>query len=91
MNPIETILAILILVMNLVTFVLYYADKRKAEKGQWRIKESTLLIATTLAGSLGAFLAMRIFHHKTHKAPFFWLVPLMLAVHIAIIIFRLFS
>lgn len=30
--------------INMITFVLYGIDKRKAVKNQWRIRESTLLL-----------------------------------------------
>ncbi len=45
-----TILNILIylLTINLITFLAMYIDKRRAKKGKWRIKESTLFILVML-------------------------------------------
>ena len=39
---------IYLLIINLITFLLMYIDKRKAQKGSWRIKESTLFIFVAL-------------------------------------------
>ncbi|BCK79181.1 hypothetical protein MM35RIKEN_13730 [Vescimonas fastidiosa] len=35
----EDVLLVYLAVLNLVTFALYGADKRRAKKGQWRIPE----------------------------------------------------
>ena len=58
------------LVINLITFILYGVDKRRAKRGQWRIPEKTLLTGTWLLGGVGAWLAMRIFRHKTKHIAF---------------------
>ena len=58
------------LVINLITFILYGVDKRRAKKGAWRIPEKTLLTGTWLLGGVGAWLAMRTFRHKTKHIAF---------------------
>ena len=58
------------LVINLITFILYGVDKRRAKRGQWRIPEKTLLSGTWLLGGVGAWLAMRTFRHKTKHIAF---------------------
>ena len=58
------------LVINLITFILYGVDKRRAKRGQWRIPEKTLLTGTWLLGGVGAWLAMRTFRHKTKHIAF---------------------
>ena len=58
-------LAAYLVLMNLVAFWVYGADKRRAKKGQWRIPEKTLLILPLLGGSVGGILGMAVFHHKT--------------------------
>ena len=74
-------------VMSLFTFVLYAADKRKAQKGQWRIKEATLLWAGFFGGAAGALLAMRKFRHKT-KHKYFWVINyLCLFAQIALLLY----
>lgn len=74
-----------LIVMNVLAFLLFYTDKRKAQKDKWRIKESTLLIVAALGGSYGALVAMYLFHHKTRKPKFYILVPLMTGVHVFLI------
>ena len=58
------------LAINLITFILYGVDKRRAKKGAWRIPEKTLLTGTWLLGGVGAWLAMRTFRHKTKHIAF---------------------
>ena len=58
------------LVINLIMFILYGMDKRRAKRGLWRIPEKTLLTGTWLLGGVGAWLAMRTFRHKTKHLAF---------------------
>ncbi len=70
--------------INLLAYAVYWLDKRRAEKGQRRISERELLLWAGAGGSLGAFLAMRRFRHKTAKVSFrvgfFGIVLLQVAV-----------
>ena len=55
-------------VINVVTFFMYGVDKWKARKSKWRIREIALLGLAVLGGSIGAWLGMKVWHHKTqHK------------------------
>jgi uncharacterized membrane protein YsdA (DUF1294 family) len=72
------------IIMSVITFIAYGTDKAKAQRHQWRIPESTLLLLSLCGGSLGAVLGMQIFHHKTKKPKFFILVPIMLIIWIAL-------
>ena len=65
-----TVLWIVWLAVNLVTFILYGVDKRSAKRSAWRIPEKTLLTGTWLLGGVGAWLAMRMFRHKTKHLAF---------------------
>lgn len=63
------------LAMSVFAFVAYWRDKRAAEAGQWRVEESVLHLLALLGGWPGAFLAQRMFRHKTAKRSFqavFW-------------------
>lgn len=71
-----------LVVINILFFFIYGIDKKKAQKKQWRISENSLLLGAFLGGSLGAFLAMRVFHHKTKHWKFKICVPLFLVIHI---------
>ena len=52
-------------VMSVIAFILYFADKKKARNGKWRIKEATLLGIGFFGGAVGALAAMKLFRHKT--------------------------
>lgn len=73
------------LLINIVTFVLYGIDKRKAQKGKWRIPEKTLLLMATAGGAFGALCAMHIYRHKTKNLKFKLGVPVLLAIQIVIL------
>ena len=79
----QIILAALLLV-NIVAFAAYGIDKRKAQKGKWRIPESTLLLLAFFGGAPGALMGMRAFRHKTKHRKFKILVPLFLVLQIAL-------
>ena len=67
---------IFIAFMSLVTMILYKADKTKAQKREWRIKEATLLLVGLFGGAPGALIGMKLFRHKT-KHWYFWAVNLL--------------
>ena len=76
-----------LLAVNAVTFILFAADKWKAVHKKWRIREFTLLGLAFAGGSAGGLLAMYVFRHKTQKTAFKIGMPLMLAVHAALMIY----
>ncbi|WP_461810534.1 DUF1294 domain-containing protein [Faecalimonas sp.] len=83
-------------VINTIAFILYGADKGKAKRHKWRIPEATLLGVAFVGGSIGAFLGMQIFRHKTKKVKFYIGIPMILVMQIIGIIviqthFSLFS
>lgn len=73
---IKNILLGLIGLLNVLSYFLYYSDKKKARKRQRRISEKTLLFATFFFGGLGAWLGMKQFRHKTKQITFRIAVPL---------------
>lgn len=77
---------IYILIINVIGFLAMWLDKRKAEKGAWRIPENTLLWITILGGGIGTIAGMYTFRHKTQKAKFVYGFPLILALEVAFII-----
>ena len=80
----ETLLYYLIAI-NIVTLIVYGIDKVKAMKGKWRISEATLLLLAIIGGSVGAWLGMKTWHHKTMHKKFKYGLPLILLVQIALI------
>ena len=85
------ILLIYLLTINLVAFVLFGIDKWKAEKQKWRIPESTLLSFAALGGSIGAWIGMKVWHHKTLHKKFKYGVPAIFILQIALVGWFLYS
>lgn len=79
-----TVLLVWLAVINLLTFIVYGADKRRARKGKWRVPEKTLFLLPLLGGSIGALLGMQVFHHKTKHWYFVWGIPAILLAQIAL-------
>ena len=73
--------------INVVTFVLFGLDKYNARKGNRRIREVTLMAMAALGGSIGAWMGMRLWHHKTKHRKFRYGIPLILLLQIALIYF----
>ena len=71
-----------LLTINAAGFVIMLADKRKAQKNQWRIPEATLITVALLGGSVGSLAGMRLFRHKTRKPKFYIGIPLILAAQL---------
>ena len=69
-----------LVVVNIVAFILYGADKAKAMHHQWRIKEAVLIGIAFVGGAFGAFAGMIVFHHKTRKMKFRILVPIAIII-----------
>lgn len=67
-------------------FHLYRIDKQRAERSEYRISEAVLLGVSFIGGALGAFCAMREYHHKTRHPVFTVGVPIALIMQITLII-----
>ncbi len=78
---------IYLIAINVIGFLAMGIDKRKAQKGAWRIKESTLFLITVLGGGLGTILGMYTFRHKTQKLAFTIGMPAILILEIATVIY----
>lgn len=82
-----TYISFYLLLINLVAFVVYGIDKLKAKRAKWRISEATLLWLAAVGGSVGAWLGMKVWHHKTLHKKFKYGVPTIILLHIALAIF----
>lgn len=83
----ETILLFYLLGVNLLTFIVYGVDKSKARKSRWRIPESVLLMLAVVGGSVGAWMGMRVWHHKTLHLKFKYGIPFIFLLQIAFCIY----
>ena len=74
-----------ILGINVITFVIYGIDKLKAKKGQWRTPEASLLGLVIIGGGIGAYLGIKVWHHKTLHKKFKYGIPAIIILQIACI------
>ena len=63
-----------------------FRSKTKAKKSLWRIRESALLGLAILGGSIGAWLGMKVWHHKTMHKKFKYGIPLILIAQIVLLL-----
>lgn len=65
----------LYVVLSVVTFLAYAADKSAASRGAWRTPEANLHLLALAGGWPGALVAQQFLRHKSTKQPFrqvFW-------------------
>lgn len=82
-----TILIIYLVLINIAGFIIMGLDKRKAINGQWRIPEKTFFIVSAVGGSLGSWIGMYVFHHKTQHWYFVVFIPVILVLQIILALF----
>ena len=80
-------LIIYLAAVNVLTFFMYGIDKLKAKRSKWRISEATLLWMAVIGGSIGAWLGIKIWHHKTMHKKFKYGVPAIIILQIAAIVY----
>ncbi|MBO6080008.1 MAG: DUF1294 domain-containing protein [Bacteroidales bacterium] len=85
-TPITTIIVFYLVILNVLTFLLYGIDKWKAKHSRWRIPESLLLGMAAVGGSVGAWLGMRVWRHKTQHKKFRYGVPAILVAQIVLLV-----
>lgn len=71
-----------LIIINIVNFFLFAADKKRAQKGKWRIPEAWLFGLSLIGGSLGGLFSMKIMRHKTKKLSFVIGMPILLIINI---------
>lgn len=67
---------------SVISFLFYQADKRAAEKRQWRAPERRLHLIDLTFGIIGGLLAQHILRHKTYKPGFVTITALITALHV---------
>ena len=70
------------LVMSIVTFGFYYADKKRAETNRWRITGTSLHVLEAVGGWPGALLAMAMLRHLTRKREHLIMLSAIIATHL---------
>lgn len=81
-----------LVLLSIITFIAYGADKRKAKKGAYRTKEKTLLLLSFFGGAFGGYPAMLIFRHKTKGEHWYFTAVNLLgiAIHATLLILLIF-
>lgn len=82
------ILYLYLILINLIAFAAFGADKHRARRKKWRIPEKTLFLLALLGGSVGALAGMYVFHHKVRKWRFAIGIPAILIVQILMLEFQ---
>lgn len=63
-------IAVAFIIWNIVAFMLFLTDKRRAVNKKWRIPESTLIFFIIAGAGIGSSIAMHTLRHKTQKTKF---------------------
>ena len=74
-------------VMSLIAFAAFGIDKFKAKTNRWRIRERTLFLLALPGGGIGAFLGMKVFHHKTRNKQFAVGLPVIMIIQTVLLLF----
>lgn len=85
-----TLIAAYFAAVNLVAFLSFGIDKSRSKRAKWRIPEATLMAYALFGGSLGCFLGMRLFRHKTLKPLFYIGVPIILVLQVLGVLWLIF-
>lgn len=78
------------IVVNAMTYLMFYLDKKAAIANRRRVPEKTLLLVAFLGGSPLAIVAMNHLRHKTVKQPFKNILILIIVLQGGLIISALF-
>ena len=81
------LLIVYLLIINIVTLILFAVDKIAAIEHRSRIRIVTLLGLAFIGGSVGALVAMYVFHHKTKQDYFSVGVPLIILMQVVVLFF----
>lgn len=75
------------LLLNIIGFFLMSSDKKRAKRGEWRIKESTLWLVAIFGGAAGGYMGMRVYRHKTKHTSFTVFFPLIALGHFVLLVY----
>ena len=78
----KKILAVWLVIINFISVIVCIADKSRAKRGKWRVRERTLWALTILGGGAGMYLTMRLIRHKTLHKSFMVGIPLIIILQI---------
>jgi uncharacterized membrane protein YsdA (DUF1294 family) len=77
------------IVINLVTFVIFFIDKWEAKHNGYRIPIVTLLGFSFIGGAVGGLIAMYVCRHKINKDYFTVGLPMFIVIHIVVVFYTM--
>lgn len=80
-NVNQIVLAVLIL-LNIYGFSMAGLDKSRARKKLWRIPEQSFFAVSLLGGSIGVYLGLLFFRHKTRHKHFMLGIPAIIIIQV---------
>jgi uncharacterized membrane protein YsdA (DUF1294 family) len=75
--------------INVLAFYIMGYDKLKAKQKKRRIPERQLFWYAIIGGSVGAFVGMRVYRHKTQHLSFKYGIPAIILLHVAVAVYYL--
>lgn len=69
------------IIINAVGFMLMGIDKKRSQKGQWRVPEIRFWTIGILGGSIGLYMGMKTYRHKTKHNAFTIGMPLVIFIN----------
>lgn len=76
----------LYLIMNIIGVFIMGADKKRAQKHQYRISERTLWLVAFLGGAVGTTAGMQLYRHKTKHTSFKIGFPFLAGIELVLLI-----
>lgn len=87
MNEVKCFMIIALSIINAAGFILVALDKRKARKKLWRVSEKTFFLIALIGGSIGIYVSMLLFRHKTKHWYFMIGIPAILVAELLALYF----
>ena len=81
------IVMVYLAVVNVIALALMGIDKYRAKREKWRIPEKRLFGVALLGGSIGSWLGMRLFRHKTQHKTFVYGIPFIFLIQVSLVLF----
>ena len=76
----------LYLMMNLIGLFIMGADKKRAQKHQYRISERSLWMVAIFGGAVGTTAGMQLYRHKTKHTSFKIGFPFLAGIELVLLI-----
>ena len=81
------LIAALLIIWNVFTFLIMGIDKYKSKHQKQRIRERTLLLSAFAFGGFGSLFGSLLFRHKTKKLKFQILLPCAAIIQLILLIY----